>query len=67
MSIRPFPDIDRGRRQISLNGGIVPKFSNSGDKLFARQLDSSTPGLDLVQNFIENFAGGSVKNEQLVG
>lgn len=32
--VRPFPDVDRGSRQLSVNGGVEPVWSDSGDELF---------------------------------
>ncbi len=32
--VRPFPDVQSGRWQISSNGGSRPKWSNQGDELF---------------------------------
>jgi Tol biopolymer transport system component len=34
--VRPFPDFDSGRWQVSLEGGTEPVWSNSGEELFYR-------------------------------
>ena len=39
MYVRPFPEVDRGRWQVSLDGGGIPRWSPSGKELFFR-----TPG-----------------------
>jgi len=37
--VRPFPDADQGRRQVSTDGGREPQWSSSGDELFYRDGD----------------------------
>ena len=32
--VRPFPDVDSGRWQVSTNGGIMPVWAHSGNELF---------------------------------
>jgi eukaryotic-like serine/threonine-protein kinase len=32
--VRPFPDVDAGKRAVSVNGGVMPLWSRSGDALF---------------------------------
>lgn len=32
--VRPFPDVDAGKRTVSTNGGIKPLWSRSGDAIF---------------------------------
>lgn len=32
--VRPFPDVDAGKRTVSVNGGIMPLWSRSGDRIF---------------------------------
>jgi eukaryotic-like serine/threonine-protein kinase len=32
--VRPFPDVDTGKRTVSVNGGVMPVWSRSGDALF---------------------------------
>jgi serine/threonine-protein kinase len=32
--VRPFPDVESGRWQISVNGGFAPLWSNSGQEIF---------------------------------
>ncbi|NIP94707.1 MAG: hypothetical protein GWO24_15205, partial [Akkermansiaceae bacterium] len=32
--VRPFPDVDSGRWQVSTNGGYSPVWANSGRELF---------------------------------
>jgi serine/threonine-protein kinase len=32
--VRPFPDVDAGKWQVSANGGIMPLWANSGRELF---------------------------------
>jgi Tol biopolymer transport system component len=34
--VRPFPDVDRGSRQISVGGGVEPVWSGSRNELFFR-------------------------------
>jgi serine/threonine-protein kinase len=34
--VRPFPDADRARWQVSVDGGIEPRWANSGRELFYR-------------------------------
>ena len=34
--VRPFPDVGRGSRQVSVDLGVVPVWSRSGDELFFR-------------------------------
>ena len=38
--VRPFPDVQRGRRQVSRDIGVEPVWSGDGDEIFFR----STPG-----------------------
>ena len=38
--VRPFPQVDSGKLQVSRNGGIEPGWSHSGRELFYRSLDS---------------------------
>ncbi len=40
--VRPFPAVDRGLWQVSLNGGYGPKWANSGNALFFRELGAGT-------------------------
>jgi len=42
--VRPFPDVARGSRQISMDGGVEPVWSGDGDELFFR----SRPGFTSV-------------------
>ncbi|MBI4264860.1 MAG: serine/threonine-protein kinase [Acidobacteria bacterium] len=35
--VRPFPDVDAGRWQVSTGGGAVPAWSRAGDELFYQQ------------------------------
>jgi Tol biopolymer transport system component/tRNA A-37 threonylcarbamoyl transferase component Bud32 len=35
--VRPFPEVDRGRWQVSLDGGVIPRWSPSGKELFFRR------------------------------
>jgi eukaryotic-like serine/threonine-protein kinase len=32
--VRPFPDVDAGKRTVSVNGGVMPLWSRSGDAIF---------------------------------
>lgn len=32
--VRPFPDVDSGKWQVSTGGGLAPQFANSGRELF---------------------------------
>jgi serine/threonine-protein kinase len=32
--VRPFPDVDAGKWQVSTNGGIAPRWAPSGDELY---------------------------------
>jgi eukaryotic-like serine/threonine-protein kinase len=32
--VRPFPDVDAGKRTVSVNGGVMPLWSRSGDRIF---------------------------------
>lgn len=32
--VRPFPDVDREKRTVSVNGGVMPLWSRNGDALF---------------------------------
>jgi serine/threonine-protein kinase len=34
--VRPFPDADRAKYQVSVNGGVEPRWANSGRELFYR-------------------------------
>jgi serine/threonine-protein kinase len=34
--VRPFPDVDRGSRQVSVGGGVEPAWSDRGNELFFR-------------------------------
>jgi len=38
--VRPFPEVDKGRRQVSINGGNNPLWSPDGRELFYRMGDS---------------------------
>ncbi len=40
--VRPFPDVNAGRWQVSRNGGIEPMWSHSGRELFFRSLAPRT-------------------------
>ena len=40
--VRPFPDVDGGQWQVSLHGGVIPKWSHAGRTLFFRDLDGIT-------------------------
>ena len=40
--VRPFPDVDAGRWQVSRNGGIEPMWSHNGRELFFRSLSPRT-------------------------
>jgi Tol biopolymer transport system component len=36
--VRPFPDIEKGRTQVSVGGGVEPLWSADGSRLYYRQL-----------------------------
>jgi serine/threonine-protein kinase len=42
--VRPFPDVSSGKWQVSTNGGIEPKWSQDGKRLFYRS-DNSIMGV----------------------
>jgi serine/threonine-protein kinase len=46
--VRPFPDVEGGRRQVSTDGGSRPRWSRSGDELFYYFGDGLTGGLMAV-------------------
>jgi serine/threonine-protein kinase len=37
--VRPFPDVSRGRHQVSVNGGWEPTWARSGTELFFRDAE----------------------------
>jgi serine/threonine-protein kinase len=39
--VRPFPNVNSGRWQVSLNGGRSPRWAHSGRELFFRTLDEN--------------------------
>jgi serine/threonine-protein kinase len=43
--VRPFPDINGGRWQVSTGGGQTPLWSRSGDELFFRSADAAIMGV----------------------
>ncbi len=54
--IRPFPDVARGSRMISVEGGTEPVWSGSGDELFFR---SSTGLWSVEVRDATNFSSGA--------
>ena len=43
--VRPFPNVDEGRWQISTEGGNQPVWARSGEELFFRNLDGALMGV----------------------
>jgi serine/threonine-protein kinase len=61
--VRPFPDVDSGRRQISTNEGTRPEWSADGKELFYYR-DDSGPGAEIVAvpvELSETFRAGTPK------
>ncbi|HRZ09161.1 MAG TPA: protein kinase, partial [Gemmatimonadales bacterium] len=60
--VRPFPDVDAGRWQVSRNGGIEPMWSHSGRELFFR---SQGPRTFVAVPILANAGTGFQMGEQL--
>ena len=45
--VRPFPDVERGRWQVSTGGGTAPLWARSGRELFYRALDGKLMAVPL--------------------
>jgi len=60
--MRPFPDVNTGRWQISIEGGTEPVWANSGEELFYRNGDNQLVSVSI------NTEGGifSWGNEQVL-
>jgi len=56
--VRSFPDVERGSRQVSVDGGGEPVWSDSGDELFFRG-GGRLVSVKIEDN--ENFATGEVQ------
>ncbi len=56
--VRPFPDVDRGSRQVSVDLGIEPVWANDGEELFLR----SRPGfLSVAVRTGNDFSSGELQ------
>jgi len=47
--VRPFPDVDAGLWQISVNGGTEPRWAHSGEELFYRNGNNAMVAVDVVE------------------
>ena len=47
--VRPFPDVNKARFQISTNGGGQPRWSRDGRELFFLVVDGTVMGVDVVR------------------
>jgi hypothetical protein len=56
--VRPFPDLDRGRIQVSVNGGRDPLFSREGDRLFYWVDPGTIMGVDIELDANGNLSAG---------
>ena len=55
--VRPFPDVNTGRSQVSATGGREPVWSRSGEELFYRNPDGALMGVPVVLG--ETFSAGN--------
>ena len=54
--VRPFPNVDAGRWQVSVGGGVQPLWAHSGEELFYR-IDEAMMSVHVQAD--ENFVAGS--------
>ena len=56
--VRPFPDVESGRVQVSTNGGSNPRWANSGTELFFVDADRRLNAAQLRQPLnLESWRG----------
>jgi serine/threonine-protein kinase len=56
--VRPFPDVGRGSRQLSVDGGVEPVWSESGNEIFFRGRQGLTT---VAVEDTENFTTGEIR------